>query len=216
MALSQAGPGSMVFSHGMLEAAKGLFWPMLLHLKPEWALWGCDLLLKSRAFLPSDAISFYELLSKKPVTRAQAALRLVQLHMQFQDYFEAAQWAKTALEENPDSQTQAWLKAVMLWAERKAEQPEQELPPPSAAGFPRKKTGPVSMDDPQARYLAIYVAIREAEQATARKEETLSKYERVREDLWALKKQHPDWEPTIIQYRLKYVQKKIEELQTPR
>jgi hypothetical protein len=136
--------------------------------------------------------------------------------MQFQDYSEAVRWAKTGLEGNLDPPTQAWLKGVVLWAERKAEQTEQDLPSPSAEGFPRKKTESVFTNGPEARYRIIYEAIQEAEKAMTKKEEALSKYEKIKKDLQALEKQYPNWEPTIIRYRIKYVQKKIEELQASR
>lgn len=68
---------------------------------------------------------------------------------------------------------------------------------------------------PQDLYLQIYMLIKEADkmEASGQKVWAAKRYQKSAEWLQRLKRDFPDWEPTIVQYRISYAQDKVVKLQ---
>jgi Flp pilus assembly protein TadD len=67
---------------------------------------------------------------------------------------------------------------------------------------------------PQDTYLQIYLTIQEADrmESGGQKASARGKYQQSLDDLKALQQSNPDWEKTIVNYRIKYCQEKIDSL----
>ena len=63
----------------------------------------------------------------------------------------------------------------------------------------------------QDRYLKAYVLINSGDKAEIHmlRDEAQKYYEQAYHDLLQIQKEKPDWEPTIVKYRLRYVRKKL-------
>ena len=69
---------------------------------------------------------------------------------------------------------------------------------------------------PQDDYLQIYVMINEGDKLdnTGQKSQAREKYENALNKLDKLKNENPEWEPTIVKYRIKYLNEKLAGLKT--
>ena len=203
------GPG--LFHAGLLASGMKLFIPLLLHVKPDWLLLLYDMWMRSGALSAYQLALFYEPLTKRPSTRTRAISRLVQIHRYLENKEEALRWALCAAEENPQDlqtlQTAAW---VAQWAGKSEK----------AQYFSRKiaqeneRPRPESVYSPQDEYLLIYQKINEADRHFYAKEIEKARhlYDRCLYGLETIKKKDPEWEPSIISYRIKYLEQKLEEI----
>ena len=73
-----------------------------------------------------------------------------------------------------------------------------------------------SAASPQDDYLQIYVMIQEGDKLTAggQNSQGREKYETAVQRLEKLKNENPEWEPTIVKYRIKYLNEKLEALKS--
>ena|GEM_PF-795281 len=214
MGFGSGAPGAQLFSRGLVEAAKGLLGPLLLKIKPEWVLLGCDFCLRNNYILPNEAVIFYEFLAEKQATRSQAVIRLVQLHLQNQEYEKAVKWAQIGLKENQDFRARAWLNACIEWVSKLGDLPGAGHPASPSAGPTRPVVKLVPCQNPRKRYLALHAAVQDADRlAVANNKGALSAYKKIQIDLLGFKKEFPEWEPTIVQILHQNVERTIHELE---
>ena len=73
-----------------------------------------------------------------------------------------------------------------------------------------------SAASPQDDYLQIYVMIQEGDKLTAggQNSQGREKYETAVQRLEKLKNENPEWEPTIVKYRIKYLNEKLDALKS--
>ncbi|NBS50576.1 MAG: hypothetical protein EBS97_08260, partial [Verrucomicrobia bacterium] len=73
-----------------------------------------------------------------------------------------------------------------------------------------------SAASPQDDYLQIYVMIQEGDKLTqgGQNSQGREKYETAMQRLEKLKNENPEWEPTIVKYRIKYLTEKLESLKS--
>lgn len=73
-----------------------------------------------------------------------------------------------------------------------------------------------SAASPQDDYLQIYVMIQEGDKLTqsGQNSQGREKYETAIQRLEKLKNENPEWEPTIVKYRIKYLNEKLDSLKT--
>jgi TPR repeat protein len=203
------GPG--LFHAGLLASGAKLFIPLLLNVKPDLLMYLYDMSMQSGALSPYQLAPLYETLTEKPSTRKGAISRLVQIHRHLEDKEETLRWALCAAEASPQDlqtlETAAW---VAQWAG------ESE----KAQDFSRKidkekeRARSESVGSPQDEYLLIYQRINEADRHFHAKEIDKARhlYENSLEGLEKIQKKHPDWEPSIIRYRIKYLEEKLDEI----
>jgi len=200
-----------LFHAGLLASGMKLFIPLLLNVKPDWLMLLYDMWMRSGSLSLYQLAPFYESLTERPSTRVRAISRLVQIHRHLEDKEESLRWALLAAEESPQDlqtlQTAAW---VAQWAG------ESE----KAQNFSRKidkekeRARSESEGSPQDEYLLIYQRINEADRHFHAKEIDKARqlYENSLEGLEKIQKKHPDWEPSIIRYRIKYLEEKLDEI----
>lgn len=72
-----------------------------------------------------------------------------------------------------------------------------------------------SQESPQDQYLKIYLLIQEADklETAGQKASARERYQVSYDRLKDLQQENPQWEPTIVKFRLKYTQDKVEQLQ---
>jgi hypothetical protein len=203
------GPG--LFQAGLLASGAQLFIPLLLNVKPDLLMYLYDMSMQSEALSPYQLAPLYETLTEKPSTRKGAISRLVQIHRHLEDKEETLRWALCAAEASPQDlqtlETAAW---VAQWAG------ESE----KAQDFSRKidkekeRARSESVGSPQDEYLLIYQRTNEADRDFHAKEIDKARhlYENSLEGLEKIQKKHPDWEPSIIHYRIKYLEEKLDEI----
>jgi hypothetical protein len=170
-----------------------------------------DMSMQSEALSPYQLAPLYETLTEKPSTRKGAISRLVQIHRHLEDKEETLRWALCAAEASPQDlqtlETAAW---VAQWAG------ESE----KAQDFSRKidkekeRARSESVGSPQDEYLLIYQKTNEADRDFHAKEIDKARhlYENSLEGLEKIQKKHPDWEPSTIHYRIKYLEEKLDEI----
>ena len=203
------GPG--LFHAGLLASGMKLFIPLLLNVKPDWLMLLYDMWMRSGSLSAYQLAPFYERLTERPSTRTRAISRLVQIHRYLENKEETLRWAICAAEESPQDiqtlQTAAW---VAQWAGESGK----------AKDFSRKiakeneKPRSESVYSAQDEYLLIYQKINEADRHFHAKEIEKARhlYDRCLYGLETIKKKAPEWEPSIIRYRIKYLEKKLDEI----
>ncbi|NJK92147.1 MAG: hypothetical protein HC904_10140 [Blastochloris sp.] len=72
----------------------------------------------------------------------------------------------------------------------------------------------ISAPLPQEQFLQVYILIQEAEklESAGQKASARTRYQVAQERLEKLNKNYPEWEPTIVKYRLRYSKEKLEGL----
>jgi TPR repeat protein len=203
------GPG--LFHAGLLASGMKLFIPLLLNVKPDWLMLLYDMWMRSGSLSAYQLAPFYERLAERPSTRTRAISRLVQINRYLENKEETLRWAICAAEESPQDietlQTAAW---VAQWAGESGK----------AQDFSRKiakeneKLRSESVYSPQDEYLLIYQKINEADRHFHAKEIEKARhlYDRCLYGLETIKKKDPEWEPSIIRYRIKHLEQKLDEI----
>jgi tetratricopeptide (TPR) repeat protein len=200
------GPG--LFHAGLLASGAKLFIPFFLYVKPDWLMWAYDMSMRSRALSPYQLAPLYEPLTEKPSTRKGAISRLVQIHRYLEDKEETLRWALCAAEVSPqDLQTLE----TAVWAAQWAGKSEKAQDFSRKIDKEKERDRSESVDSPQDKYLLIYQRINEADRHFHAKEIDKARhlYEKSLEGLEKIQKEHPDWEPSIIRYRIKYLEEKL-------
>jgi len=155
--------------------------------------------------------SLYEQLTKRSSTRIRAVSRLVQIHRYLENKEEALRWALLAVGENPqDLVTLQTAASVAQWAGESEKAHAFSVKIVKAEQRDRSKTD----DSPQNKYLQIYAKIQEADRHLQAREMGKARhlYDNSLEGLGEIKKNHPEWEPSIIRYRVKYLEEKLSEI----
>jgi hypothetical protein len=150
-------------------------------------------------------------LTKRPSTRIRAVSRLVQIHCYLENKEEALRWALLAAEENPqDLVTLQTAARVAQWAGESEKAHAFSVKIVKEEERARPKTD----DSPQNMYLQIYAEIQEADRHLQAREMGKARhlYEKALGGLEEIGKKYPDWEPTIIRYRIKYLEEKLSEI----
>jgi TPR repeat protein len=203
------GPG--LFHAGLLASGAKLFIPLLLNVKPDWLMYLYDMSMQSGALSSYQLAPFYERLTERPSTRTRAISRLVQIHRYLENKEETLRWAICAAEECPQDiqtlQTAAW---VAQWAGEsgKAQDFSRKI------AKENKRPQSESVYSPQDEYLLIYLKINEADRHFHAKEIEKARhlYDKCLYGLESIKKKDPEWEPSIIHYRIKYLEQKLDEI----
>jgi tetratricopeptide (TPR) repeat protein len=203
------GPG--LFHAGLLASGMKLFIPLLLNVKPDWLLLLYDMWMRSGSLSAYQLAPFYERLTERPSTRTRAISRLVQIHRYLENKEETLRWAICAAEESPQDiqtlQTAAW---VAQWAGESGKAQDFSRKIAKENERPRSE----SVYSPQDEYLLIYQKINEADRHFHAKEIEKARhlYDRCLYGLETIKKKDPEWEPSIIRYRIKYLEQKLDEI----
>jgi tetratricopeptide (TPR) repeat protein len=203
------GPG--LFHAGLLASGVKLFFPLLLHVKPDWLILLYDMCMRSGDLSPYQLAPLYEQLTERPSTRIKAVSRLVQIHRHLEDKEESLRWALLAAEENPQDlqtlQTAAW---VAQWAGKSEKAQDFSRKIAKENERPRSE----SVYSAQDEYLLIYQKINEADRHFHAKEIEKARhlYDRCLYGLETIKQKDPEWEPSIIRYRIKYLEQKLDEI----
>lgn len=73
----------------------------------------------------------------------------------------------------------------------------------------------IAATPPQDQYLQLYLLLQDGERLEndGQKASAYTRYDEFRKRLQALKDNNPDWEPTMVNYRLKYVKEKLAQLE---
>jgi len=203
------GPG--LFHAGLLASGMKLFIPLLLNVKPDWLLLLYDMWMRSGSLSAYQLAPFYERLAERSSTRTRAISRLVQINRYLENKEETLRWAICAAEESPQDietlQTAAW---VAQWAGELGKAQDFSRKIAKENGKPRSE----SVYSPQDEYLLIYQKINEADRHFHAKEIEKARhlYDRCLYGLETIKKKDPEWEPSIIRYRIKYLEQKLDEI----
>ena len=203
------GPG--LFHAGLLASGMKLFIPLLLNIKPDWLMLLYDMWMRSGSLSAYQLAPFYERLTDRPSTRTRAISRLVQIHRYLENKEETLRWAICAAEESPQDiqtlQTAAW---VAQWAGKSEKAQDFSRKIAQESEKPRSE----SVYSAQDEYLLIYQKINEADRHFHAKEIEKARhlYDRCLYGLETIKKKDPEWEPSIIRYRIKYLEKKLDEI----
>ena len=203
------GPG--LFHAGLLASGMKLFIPLLLNMKPDWLMLLYDMWMRSGSLSAYQLAPFYERLTERPSTRTRAISRLVQIHRYLENKEETLRWAICAAEESPQDiqtlQTAAW---VAQWAGESGKAQDFSRKIAKENERPRSE----SVYSPQDEYLLIYQKINEADRHFHAKEIEKARhlYDRCLYGLETIKKKDPEWEPSIIRYRIKYIEQKLDEI----
>jgi hypothetical protein len=205
------GSGSGLFHGGLLTVGAQLFIPLFLYVKPDWLMLAYDMYMRSGDLSPYQLTPLYEQLTKRPSTRIRAVSRLVQIHCYLENKEEALRWALLAAEENPqDLVTLQTAARVAQWAGESEKAHAFSVKIVKEEERARSKTD----DSPQTMYLQIYAEIQEAHRHLQAREVGKARhlYENALGGLEEIGKKYPDWEPTIIRYRIKYLEEKLSEI----
>ena len=205
------GSGSGLFHGGLLTIGGQLFIPLFLYVKPDWLMLAYDMCMSSGNLSPYQLTLLYEQLTKRPSTRIRAVSRLVQIHRYLENKEEALRWALLAAEENPqDLATLQTAASVAQWAGDSEKAHAFSVKIVKEEERVRSKTD----DSPQNKYLQVYVKIQEADRHLQAREMGKARhlYENALGELEEIGKKYPDWEPTIIRYRIKYLEEKLSEI----
>jgi TPR repeat protein len=205
------GSGSGLFHGGLLTIGAQLFIPLFLYVKPDWLMLACDMCMRSGDLSPYQLTPLYEQLTKRPSTRIRAISRLVQIHCYLENKEEALRWALLAAEENPqDLVTLQTAVRVAQWAGESEKAHAFSVKIVKEEERARSKTD----DSPQNMYLQIYAEIQEADRHLQAREVGKARhlYENALGGLEEIGEKYPDWEPTIIRYRIKYLEEKLSEI----
>ena len=205
------GSGSGLFHGGLVTIGAQLFIPLFLYVKPDWLMLAYDMYMRSGDLSPYQLTPLYEQLTKRPSTRIRAVSRLVQIHCYLENKEEALRWALLAAEENPqDLVTLQTAARVAHWAGESEKAHAFSVKIVKEEERARSKTD----NSPQNMYLQIYAEIQEADRHLQAREMGKARhlYENALGGLEEIGKKYPDWEPTIIRYRIKYLEEKLSEI----
>jgi len=205
------GSGSGLFHGGLLTIGGQLFIPLFLTVKPDWLMLAYDMCMSSGNLSPYQLTPLYEQLTKRSSTRIRAVSRLVQIHRYLDNKEETLRWALLAAEENPqDLVTLQTAASVAQWAGESEKAHAFSVKIVKAEERDRSKTD----DSPQNKYLQIYAKIQEADRHLQSREMGKAQhlYENALDGLEEIEKRYPDWEPSIIRYRIKYLEEKLSEI----
>ena len=205
------GGGPALFHGGLLACGAKLLIPILLYVKPDWLMLAYDMYMKSGSLSAYQLAPLYEQLAERPSTRKTAISRLVQVHRYLEDKEETLRWALCAAEESPhDIQTLKTAAWVAQWAGKREE--ARIFTNQLIQEEKRIRLSPEVLS--QETYSSIVEKISEADllSASGDDEEAKHLYRHALSEAKRLKKTDDEAQMEKIQNKIKYLEKKIGEI----
>jgi TPR repeat protein len=205
------GGGPALFHGGLLACGAKLLIPILLYVKPDWLMLAYDMYMKSGSLSAYQLAPLYEQLAERPSTRKTAISRLVQVHRYLEDKEETLRWALCAAEESPhDIQTLKTAAWVAQWAGKREE--ARIFTNQLIREEKRIRLSPEVLS--QETYSSIVEKISEADllSASGDDEEAKHLYRHALSEAKRLEKTGDEAQMEKIQNKIKYLEKKIGEI----
>ena len=205
------GGGPALFHGGLLACGAKLLIPILLYVRPDWLMLAYDMYMKSGSLSAYQLAPLYEQLAGRPSTRKTAISRLVQVHRYLEDKEETLRWALCAAEESPhDIQTLKTAAWVAQWAGKREE--ARSFTNQFIREEKKIRLSPEVLS--QETYSSIVEKISEADllAASGDDEEAKHLYRYALSEAKRLKKTDDEAQMEKIQNKIKYLEKKISEI----